>query len=211
MPTVKILMPSLDASSAASSGSLSVSSPSVSSRITCAARVLAAVSFARSADQLVQRRRVSARPDRGATHRHVPRVEIAPEQLHRRVVGGRRVGQRLARERHHADAIAGQPIEQPLQLALGAFQARRVDVLAPASTCEKSSATTRSRPRCRASSARPARLRTRQRQRQQRERDHHEAGRTTLRAHRHRRGHRSRSAPRRPAAPAAGAARERQP
>ena len=107
MPTAKILTPSFDASSAASSGSLSVSSPSVSSRITCPRVASDAPALPRRRDQLVERGADGA-ADGGAAHRHVPRVEVAPEQLHRRVVGGGRVGQRLARERHQADAIAGQ-------------------------------------------------------------------------------------------------------
>ena len=68
-------------------------------------------------------------PDGRAAHRHVPGVEIAPEQLHGRVVGRGRVGQRLAREGHQADAIAGQAVHELLELALGALEARRVDVL----------------------------------------------------------------------------------
>ena len=106
-PTVKIFTPSFDASSAASSGSLSVSSPSVSSRITCPRVASDAPALPRRATSWSSDGADGA-ADGGAAHRHVPRVEVQPEQLHRRVVGGRRVDQRLARERDHADAIVGQ-------------------------------------------------------------------------------------------------------
>ena len=125
MPTVNTLTPSFDASSATSSGSLSVSSPSVSSRMTCARGRAALRAEAR---QQIERGAHRA-SDRRAADRHVPRVEIAPEQLDRRVVDGRRIGQRLAREGDQPDAIAPEPVHELLELALGALEPRRIDVL----------------------------------------------------------------------------------
>ena len=83
------------------------------------------------------------------------RAEIAPEQLHRRVVGGRRVGQRLAREGHQPDAVARQPVHQPLRARAWRARAATGRRRCASIDFEKSSATTRSRPRCRSSLARP--------------------------------------------------------
>ncbi len=67
--------------------------------------------------------------DGGAAHRHVRRREVAPEELHGIVVGGRWIGQGLAGEGHQADPVTGQAVHQPLELALGALEPRRVHVL----------------------------------------------------------------------------------
>jgi hypothetical protein len=67
--------------------------------------------------------------DGGAADRHVRGREIAPEQLHRIVVGGGRIGQGFAREGDQPHAVARQAIHQALELALGPLQARGIDVL----------------------------------------------------------------------------------
>jgi len=77
IPTVKTLTPSFDASSAMASGSLSVSSPSVRSRMTCAREGPALGAQARQELE----RRVHGLADGRAADGHVPREEVPPESF----------------------------------------------------------------------------------------------------------------------------------
>ena len=139
-----------------------------------------------------------------------PRGEVAPEQLHRRVVGGRRVGQRLAREgdQRRRDRPPA-PSSSSLELALGPLEPRRVDVPWPAST-SRSRAPPRGPARAASSSrARPPACGPGQRERPAAPAPATRDGAQHLARHRDPRGHARDQRLRRPGAPAAAAAARR--
>jgi hypothetical protein len=99
------------------------------------------------------------------------------------VVGGGGYGQRLARERDDADAIAREQIQQLTDLALGALEARRVDVLGQhrAREVERDHQV---EPELLRGDGLPGHCGPRQRQHQRRDRDHGQRGAHELARHR---------------------------